>query len=218
VPPLQQGPRRHERQRERRPLPLLRLHRRQKYGRKAFDGERLPRQKLEEAVLHQLAWLYPEQRLVGDALVKATAEAERRGGPRSSSASPISGEQARRAGARALRRSLRARQALTGTLRSSAHPASGAARRPPRPGSRTFVRSAPPGRTRAPAADLAAVVDYLYQVIADAEPQKAKALLRVPIEDLRVNGRREILPTYRLVTPEVCASGLFPLRPSCGIA
>jgi hypothetical protein len=32
-----------------------------------------------------------------------------------------------------------------------------------------------------------------------------QALLRLLIKDLRVNGRSEILPTYRIVTPEVCA-------------
>jgi hypothetical protein len=42
-------------------------------------------------------------------------------------------------------------------------------------------------------------------VIAEAEPAKAKALLRLVIGELRVNGRREILPTYRVVMPEVCA-------------
>jgi hypothetical protein len=41
--------------------------------------------------------------------------------------------------------------------------------------------------------------------IAEAEPQKAKALLRPLIEELRVNGRAEIQPTYRLITPTVCA-------------
>jgi hypothetical protein len=35
-------------------------------------------------------------------------------------------------------------------------------------------------------------------------PQKAKALLRMLIDELRVNGRTEIVPTYRHVTPEVC--------------
>lgn len=55
------------------------------------------------------------------------------------------------------------------------------------------------------AADLAAVGDELEHVIAEAEPQKAKALLRVLIQELRVNGRAEILPIYRLVTPAVCA-------------
>jgi hypothetical protein len=41
--------------------------------------------------------------------------------------------------------------------------------------------------------------------VAEADPQKAKALLRLLIEELPVNGRKEILPTYRLVTPGVCA-------------
>jgi hypothetical protein len=36
------------------------------------------------------------------------------------------------------------------------------------------------------------------------DPQKAKALLRMLIDELRVNGRTEIVPTYRHVTPEVC--------------
>ncbi len=51
---------------------------RQKYGRKACDGERLPREKLERAVLHQLASVYRDERLVGDALARATAEAAKR--------------------------------------------------------------------------------------------------------------------------------------------
>src|SRR5438876_2674867 len=60
--------------------------------------------------------------------------------------------------------------------------------------------------THAPtAADLAAVADHLEHVIAEADPQQAKALLRLLIEELRVNSRTEIKPTYRLVTPTVCA-------------
>jgi hypothetical protein len=54
--------------------------------------------------------------------------------------------------------------------------------------------------------DLAAVVDPLEGVIANGEPQKSKALLRVLIQELRVNGRPQIQPTYRLITPEVCAT------------
>lgn len=65
---------------------------------------------------------------------------------------------------------------------------------------------APHKATQAPtAADLAALAEHLESVIADADPQKAKALLRLLIKELRVNGRAEILPTYRLVTPAVCA-------------
>jgi hypothetical protein len=55
-------------------------------------------------------------------------------------------------------------------------------------------------------ADLAAVADQLDHVIADGEPQKAKALLRLLIQELRVDGRAQIQPTHRLVKPEVCAT------------
>ncbi len=49
---------------------------RQKYGPNACMGERLPREKAERAVLHQLASVYRDERLVGEALAKARAEAE----------------------------------------------------------------------------------------------------------------------------------------------
>jgi hypothetical protein len=55
------------------------------------------------------------------------------------------------------------------------------------------------------AGELAGVADHLETVIAETDPQKAKALCRLLIDELRVNSRAEILPTYRLVTPEVCA-------------
>ena len=41
---------------------------------------------------------------------------------------------------------------------------------------------------------------------AEAEPQKAKALLRLLIEELRVNSRAQIVSTYRVVTDTVCAT------------
>ena len=53
--------------------------------------------------------------------------------------------------------------------------------------------------------DLEAVAKQLEHTIAEADPKQAKALLRLLIKDLRVNGRSEILPTYRILTPEVCA-------------
>jgi hypothetical protein len=42
-------------------------------------------------------------------------------------------------------------------------------------------------------------------VIANGEPEQAKALLAILIAELRVNGRSEILPTYRVGAPVVCA-------------
>jgi site-specific DNA recombinase len=55
------------------------------------------------------------------------------------------------------------------------------------------------------AADLAEIADALEAVAARGEPQKPKALLQLLIDELRVNSRAEILPTYRLITPTVCA-------------
>jgi hypothetical protein len=38
-----------------------------------------------------------------------------------------------------------------------------------------------------------------------SEPEQAKALLAILIGELRVNSRNEILPTYRVGAPVVCA-------------
>ena len=56
------------------------------------------------------------------------------------------------------------------------------------------------------AADLAAVADRLENVLAQGEPEQTKALLRILIAKLRVNSKTSIQPTYRIVTPEVCAT------------
>ena len=53
---------------------------------------------------------------------------------------------------------------------------------------------------------LAAVADHLQDTLVRGEPEQTKALLRLLIKELRVNGKSEILPTYRVVTPEVCAT------------
>ena len=64
---------------------------------------------------------------------------------------------------------------------------------------------APQAPTPPPKAELEAVADRLERVVREADPKQSKALLRLLIKELRVNGRSEILPTYRVVTPEVCA-------------
>ena len=56
------------------------------------------------------------------------------------------------------------------------------------------------------AADLAAVADQLEKVLAQGEPEQTKALLRILIAELRVNSKTDIQPTYRIVTPGVCAT------------
>jgi len=70
-----------------------------------------------------------------------------------------------------------------------------------------LAASTPDEATHTPtAAELAAIADQLEDVVAQAEPQQAKALLRHLIAEVKVNGRAEIQPTYRVVTPTVCAT------------
>jgi hypothetical protein len=54
-------------------------------------------------------------------------------------------------------------------------------------------------------ATLHAIADRLDHVIANGEPEQAKALLAILIADLRINSRAEVLPTYRVGAPVVCA-------------
>ena len=54
-------------------------------------------------------------------------------------------------------------------------------------------------------ATLRAIAAQLDHVIANGEPEQAKALLAILIADLRINSRAEVLPTYRVGTPTVCA-------------
>jgi hypothetical protein len=68
------------------------------------------------------------------------------------------------------------------------------------------LRQRRPGSPGTPdAAALRAVADQLDHVIAHGEPEQAKALLAILIAELRVNSRNEILPTYRVGAPVVCA-------------
>lgn len=69
--------------------------------------------------------------------------------------------------------------------------------------------AAPHEAAHAPtAADVAEIANVLEAVASEGDPPKTKALLELLIDELRVNSRAEILPTYRLVTLEVCARGL----------
>ncbi len=66
-------------------------------------------------------------------------------------------------------------------------------RGPPLEPEAELAPSTPDEAGRAPTpADLADVADQLEHVIAEGEPQKAKALLRLLIEELRVDGRARV--------------------------
>ena len=179
---------------------------RQKYGPKACSGERLPRAKLEQAVLAQLSGIYRDGELVRAALAKAKEEADRARPRLDEELKAVRAERAQ--GERALERYFEAFEA--GKLS------------PERCEERIGKLQARLSELRAREAELdvddserreqgptgealAAVADHLERVIAEGEPQKAKALLRLLIAELRVNGRSEVLPTYRVLTDTVCA-------------
>jgi site-specific DNA recombinase len=179
---------------------------RQKLGRKACEGERIPRDKLEAAVIHQLAALYRDGTLIGEALHAASAKSQQ--------AQPALQEQ-RRALAEETRRAQRALDRYytafeAGSLHtkrfetrvSALEARLDALREKP---AELAQQLAPQATTSPDTAKLAAVTDNLETTVAAADPRRAKALLRLLVKDLRVNARSELLPAYRVVAPAVCA-------------
>jgi site-specific DNA recombinase len=180
---------------------------RQKHGPKACRNERLPRQKLEHAVLQQLAALYRDSDLVAEALAKAEREAERARPEIEQRLASIGAEITR--AEQALERYYEAfEQGKLSPDRCEERLSRLEARLEDLRGQQAELAPSTPDEAghRPTPADLAAVADQLERVIAEGEPQKAKALLRLLIQELRVDGRARIQPTYRLATPEVCAT------------
>jgi exonuclease VII small subunit len=179
---------------------------RQKYGPKACQGQRVSREKLEAAVLHQLAGIYRDGPLIQNALATAREQAERERPALDERRQAIAAEitrtehstaryfdafeEGRLSPERCEQRladlttrldDLRAQQAeLADNEDETAHTPT--------------------------TADLEAVAARLDKVIAQGEPAQTKALLRILIAELRVNSKTSIQPTYRIVTPGVCAT------------
>jgi site-specific DNA recombinase len=179
---------------------------RQKLGRKGCDGERLGREKLEAAVLSQLSKLYRDGELIGQAIERTSAQRgqERVGLAERSTVLAKEIKQAERAleryhdafeasklGAGRFAERVQALDARLDALREQE-----------RQLARELASEAP---TAPDADDLAAVAGHLDQIIAAGDPKQSKALLRLLIAELRVNSASEILPTYRVVDPSVCA-------------
>jgi hypothetical protein len=123
---------------------------RQKYRPEACKGDRFPRAKLEQTVLAQLANIYRDGDLIQAALAKAKHDAERRRPETEQRLRSIPRrDQPLRTGARALLRSVRAREAVARALRTAHHTPPSAPRRPPRPRRRTHPRNARQRRTPA---------------------------------------------------------------------
>ncbi len=179
---------------------------RQKYGPKACDGDRLSREKIEQAVIHQIASLYRDEHVIGEAFTMANVDAEKRRPEFEQRLASIGAEITR--AEQALERYNEAfEQGKLSPERCEDRLAHLQARLDDlRAQEAELTLAAPVQAAHAPtAAELAEIADALEAVTAEGDPQKAKALLQLLIDELRVNSRAEILPTYRLVTPEVCA-------------
>jgi site-specific DNA recombinase len=179
---------------------------RQKHGPKACDGERLPREKIEHAVIHQLASLYRNEQVISDALARANADAEKLRPEFEQRLASIGAEITR--AERALDRYYEAfEQGKLSAERCEDRLARLQARLDDLRAQEAELSIQAPHEAEhaATPADLAEIADVLETVCAEGDPRKAKALLNLLIDELRVNSRAEILPTYRLVTPEVCA-------------
>ena len=179
---------------------------RQKYGPKACDNQRLPAGKLEHAVIEQLTRLYRNGTLIEKALADAQHEAEQRQPEIDERLAAIQAEISRNE--QALERYYQAFE--DGKLTAERCEA-----RLTRLQTRLddlhaqhaeLTLENPQKGTHGPtAADLAALADQLERLL-NGQPQKAKALIRELVAELRVNSRTEILPSYYLATPEVCAT------------
>ena len=179
---------------------------RQKFGRKGCDGERIPREKLEAAILSQLTGIYRDGGLIRNAIERAAESDETDRAALTEERASLAKEIGR--AERAIERYQDAFE--VGDLNPSNFNERVAAlsARLDALRDRDQVLAADLSAEATPAPDkaaLGAVADRLDQVIVNGEAEQAKALLAILIAELRVKSRSEILPTYRVGAPVVCA-------------
>jgi site-specific DNA recombinase len=172
---------------------------RYKFGPAKCNGDRLPKDRLEAAVLTQLAELYRDGHLIERALADLASvteserpELEEQLASTRAEIARVEGKleryfegfeegrlaadlfQDRVRGHRDRLETLREREAdLTARLATHAH--------------------TPPDR-----AALVGLADQLEAIVANESPEQAKELLRLFIKDIQVHDRRRIIPTYRI--------------------
>jgi site-specific DNA recombinase len=172
---------------------------RYKYGRARCEGERLPKERLERAVLSQLAAIYRDGQLVNDALTQA---AERASADRPEHEQQLAGV---RSDIQDLERKIdRYLQAFEDAKldpdvcqqRIARHHARLQALRD----QETQLAETLAARDDAQpdTTSLTALDDRLDQLIATASLEQAKELLRLLIKDIRVHDQHTIIPTYRV--------------------
>jgi site-specific DNA recombinase len=179
---------------------------RQKLGRKSCDGDRLPKDKLEAAIFHQLTGLYRDGSMIRNAIEQAAANDETDRAALTEKRASLAKEIAR------------AERAIERYQDAFENDDLDPARFKQRLSALDARLDALHGQDQALALELAAdtpttpdtvalraVADQLDHVIIHGEPQQAKVLLAILIADLRINSRSEVLPTYRVGAPTVCA-------------
>jgi hypothetical protein len=179
---------------------------RQKLGRKSCDSERLPKDKLEAAILHQLTGLYRDGDMIRDAIEQAAASDETDRAALTEKRASLAKEITR--AERAIERYQDAFE--NGDLDPSRFKerlsALDARLDTPHDQDQALaLELAVDTPTTPDTATLHAVADQLDHVIAHGAPEQAKALLAILIADLRINSRAEVQPTYRIGAPVVCA-------------
>lgn len=179
---------------------------RQKYGPKACTGQRIPREKIETAVLRQLAGIYRGGSLMNDAIAAAREQAQQE--------QPALDER-RHAITTEITRTERATERYYEAFEQGRLSPERCEQRVSRLHARLedlqaqqaeLADNDPDDAAHMTPADLAATATQLEDVIADGEPEQAKALLRLLAAELRVNGRHDIQPTYRVITPDHAAT------------
>ena len=172
---------------------------RYKYGASKCNGERLPKDRLEAAVLAQLAGIYRDGELIERALAKAatlaTEERPRVEEQLASTRAEVArierkleryfeafetGELSAALCEERVRRHRERLEALRGQKADLARTLATQAHTPP------------------DAAALAGLADQLDEILATEGHEQAKELLRLLIKEIRVHNRRRIVPTYRV--------------------
>jgi site-specific DNA recombinase len=174
---------------------------RYKYGPGKCDGDRLPKDRLEDAVLRQLAGIYRDQRLIEQALADAAERSERDQPQLEEALAGCRAEIARTE--RKLDRYYDAFE--TGELSAADchervhghHARLETLREQEADLSRRLATDAD---ELPDAAALTELADHLDEVIASESPEQAKELLRLLVKEIRVHNRRRILPIYRVPT------------------
>ncbi len=171
---------------------------RQRYGKDTCDGDRLPADELEEAILGQLLSVLEKEPVVREAISSAFEELEAEGPQREEEVARIDAE-ARKVG-ESLDRYFRAFEEgtmpesacgprideLTGKLRGLE------ARRA------ELAAEEPEDREPLSDEDLALLVGHVREVIDGGDPPTRKALLQSLVEEIRVVSRSEIYPSFLL--------------------